>query len=120
MNSTTLNRIEPASTPKPHFLDGLAARAVHQRLARLAHGQVTLVDGTSHRRYGQRTARCPLSVTLQVHDPRFYSDIAFGGSIGAAGGAAAVISGDRNPAVLKAGTAVTVRLLQPVPVLVSR
>lgn len=83
MNSTTLNRIEPASTPKPHFLDGLAARAVHQRLAGLAHGQVTLVDGASHRRYGQRTALCPLSVTLQVHDPRFYSDIAFGGSIGA-------------------------------------
>jgi len=83
MNSTTLNRIEPASTPKPYFLDGLAARAVHQRLAGLAHGQVTLVDGASHQRYGQRTARCPLSVTLQVHDPRFYSDIAFGGSIGA-------------------------------------
>jgi len=83
MNSTTLNRIEPATTPKPHFLDGLAARAVHQRLAGLAHGQVTLVDGTSHQRYGQRTALCPLSVTLQVHDPRFYSDIAFGGSIGA-------------------------------------
>jgi hypothetical protein len=45
---------------------------------------------------------------------------AIGGSIGAAGGAAAVMSGDRNPAVLKAGTSVTVRLLQPVPVLVSR
>jgi cyclopropane-fatty-acyl-phospholipid synthase len=83
MNSTTLNRIEPASTPKPHFLDGLAEHAVHQRLTGLAHGQVTLVDGASHRRYGQRTALCPLSVTLQVHDPRFYSDIAFGGSIGA-------------------------------------
>jgi len=83
MNSTTLNRIEPASTPKPHFLDGLAARAVHRRLAGLTHGQVTLVDGTSHRRFGQRTAHCPLSVTLQVHDPRFYSDLAFGGSIGA-------------------------------------
>jgi cyclopropane-fatty-acyl-phospholipid synthase len=83
MNSTTLNRIEPATTPKPHFLDGLAARAVHQRLAGLAHGQVTLVDGASHQRYGQRDALCPLSVTLHVHDPRFYSDIAFGGSIGA-------------------------------------
>jgi cyclopropane-fatty-acyl-phospholipid synthase len=83
MNSTTLNRIEPATTPKPHFLDGLAARAVHQRLAGLAHGQITLVDGASHQRYGQRTALCPLSVTVHVHDPRFYSDIAFGGSIGA-------------------------------------
>jgi len=83
MNSTTLNRIEPATTPKPHFLDGLAARAVHQRLAGLTHGQVTLVDGNNHQRYGQRDALCPLSVTLQVHDPRFYSDLAFGGSIGA-------------------------------------
>jgi len=83
MNSTTFNRIEPTTTPKPHFLDGLAARAVHQRLAGLAHGQITLVDGASHQRYGQRTALCPLSVTLHVHDPRFYSDIAFGGSIGA-------------------------------------
>ena len=45
MNSSTLNRIEPAVTPKPHFLDGLATRAVHQRLAGLVHGQVTLVDG---------------------------------------------------------------------------
>lgn len=83
MNSTTLNRIEPATTPKPHFLDGLAKHAVYQRLAGLAHGQVTLVDGADHRRFGQRSTHCPLSVTLHVHDPRFYSDIAFGGSIGA-------------------------------------
>ena len=83
MNSTTFNRIEPATTPKPHFLDGLAKHAVYQRLAGLTHGQVTLVDGADHRRFGQRSARCPLSVTLHVHDPRFYSDIAFGGSIGA-------------------------------------
>jgi cyclopropane-fatty-acyl-phospholipid synthase len=83
MNTSTFNRIEPATTPKPHFLDGLAARAIHQRLAGLAHGQVTLVDGISHQRFGQRDALCPLSVTLHVHDPRFYSDLAFGGSIGA-------------------------------------
>jgi cyclopropane-fatty-acyl-phospholipid synthase len=83
MNSSALNRIEPDTTPKPHFLDGLATHAVHQRLAGLAHGEVTLVDGASRRLYGQRDALCPLSVTLQVHDPRFYSDITFGGSIGA-------------------------------------
>ena len=78
MNSSTLNRIEPATTPKPHFLDRLASQAVHQRLAGLTHGEVTLVDGASHRRYGQRDVLCPLSVTLHVHDPRFYSDITFG------------------------------------------
>ena len=83
MNASTLNRSEPSTTPKPHFLDRLASQAVHQRLAGLAHGEVTLVDGASHRRYGQRDVLCPLSVTLHVHDPRFYSDITFGGSIGA-------------------------------------
>ncbi len=83
MNSTTRKRIAPAGTPKPHFLDGLATTAVHRRLAGLAHGQITLVDGDSHRRYGQRDTLCRLSVTLHVHDPRFYSDTAFGGSIGA-------------------------------------
>lgn len=45
---------------------------------------------------------------------------AIGGSIGAAGGAAAVMTGNRNPAVLQSGTAITVRLLQPVSILVER
>jgi hypothetical protein len=45
---------------------------------------------------------------------------AIGGSIGAAGGSAAVMAGDRNPAVLSSGTAVTVRLRQPVTVTVER
>lgn len=37
----------------------------------------------ARRCYGKRTERCPLSATLQVHDPRFWSELAFGGSIGA-------------------------------------
>lgn len=45
---------------------------------------------------------------------------AIGGSIGAAGGAAAVMAGKRNPAILQAGAAITVRLLQPVSIVVER
>jgi type IV secretory pathway VirB10-like protein len=45
---------------------------------------------------------------------------AIGGSIGAAGGAAATMSGDRKPAVLQAGTPVTVRLLRAVTIPVER
>lgn len=45
---------------------------------------------------------------------------AIGGSIGAAGGAAAVMAGKRSQAVLQAGTAVTVRLQQPVGIMVER
>ncbi|MFM9968203.1 MAG: class I SAM-dependent methyltransferase [Burkholderiales bacterium] len=70
-------------TPKPHFLDGLAKRAVLARLAAVQHGELLLCDGEQRTRYGVRSQTCPLSVTLWVHDARFYSDIAFGGSIGA-------------------------------------
>jgi hypothetical protein len=45
---------------------------------------------------------------------------AIGGAVGAAGGTGAVMAGDRNPAVLSAGTALTIRLSQPVTVVVER
>jgi cyclopropane-fatty-acyl-phospholipid synthase len=83
MNTTTLPRTTPSFTPKPHFLDGLAERAVRARLAGIEHGQIVLVAGGEHQYYGRRTERCPLGVTVRVHDPRFWSELAFGGSIGA-------------------------------------
>jgi hypothetical protein len=43
-----------------------------------------------------------------------------GGSTGAAGGTAVVMAGDRKPAMLNAGTGLTVRLSAPVSVMVER
>jgi hypothetical protein len=43
-----------------------------------------------------------------------------GGATGAAGGTAATMAGERNPAVLTAGTTVTVRMQQPVTVTVEK
>lgn len=43
-----------------------------------------------------------------------------GGATGAAGGTAATMAGERNPAVLNAGTTVTVRMQQPVTVTVEK
>ena len=45
---------------------------------------------------------------------------AIGGSIGAAGGTAATMAGGRNPAVLPAGTTVSVRMQQPITVTVEK
>ncbi len=45
---------------------------------------------------------------------------AIGGATGAAGGTAATMASDRNPAVLTAGTTVTVRMQQPVTVTVEK
>lgn len=43
-----------------------------------------------------------------------------GGSVGAAGGTAATMAGNRNPAILPAGTTVSVRVQQPVTVTVEK
>ena len=76
-------RIEPASAPKNHFLDALARRAVVQRLSQLHAGQLTLIDGDDMQCFGELSAALPVNVAVRVHDQRFYSDVAFGGSIGA-------------------------------------
>lgn len=76
-------RIEPGATPKPRFLDQLARRAVLARLEQLQRGRLTLTDGGQMQRFGRMDDACPLDVVIHVHDQRFYSDIAFGGSVGA-------------------------------------
>jgi cyclopropane-fatty-acyl-phospholipid synthase len=80
---TALPRIAPRSTPKPHFLDGLAARAVRARLEHIRDGRITVIEHGARREYGAPGGRCPLEATIEVHDSRFWSELAFGGSIGA-------------------------------------
>jgi cyclopropane-fatty-acyl-phospholipid synthase len=70
-------------TPKPHFLDGIAERAVRARLAQLQHGCVSLQHQGQRTDYGSLSVRCELSVHIEVLDARFWSELAFGGSIGA-------------------------------------
>ena len=67
-------------TPKPHFLDGVAERLVRGRLSGLTRGALALTDGDRTEHYGRPGG---LSAAVRVHDPRFYGEIAFGGSIGA-------------------------------------
>lgn len=86
MNSRTSvidSRIAPGNTPKPRFLDGLAKRLMLQRLQNLRDGILVLHDGDDVHGFGRVSADCSLRISIEVKDPRFYSDIAFGGSIGA-------------------------------------
>jgi cyclopropane-fatty-acyl-phospholipid synthase len=70
-------------TPKPHFLDTIARRAVHARLGRITLGEIILTDknGTVH--FGRADEVCALHAYVRVIDERFYCEMAFGGSIGA-------------------------------------
>ncbi|MEO6929727.1 MAG: cyclopropane-fatty-acyl-phospholipid synthase family protein, partial [Casimicrobiaceae bacterium] len=83
MSTTTLDRATARLTPKPHLFDSLAARSVVGRLTAIGSGRLRLVDGASDRTFGEADSECPLCATVYVHDPRFYSELAFGGSIGA-------------------------------------
>jgi len=77
------SQITPGRTPKPRFLDGLAKRALFNRLNEFHDGQIILIEAGQEFYFGEQTERCPISIKLYVSDPRFYSDMAFGGSIGA-------------------------------------
>jgi len=67
----------------PTALETLARRVVRARLEALRNGQIVVTENGCHESFGAVTDDLPLTVHLTVNDPRFYSDIAFGGAVGA-------------------------------------
>ncbi len=65
------------------WLDRLARRIVRNRLAAIRRGEITIIEDGEERTFGRRADEFPESVVIRVHSPAFYSDIAFGGSVGA-------------------------------------
>ena len=68
---------------KPSVLDKLARRIVLSRLENLRSGQIIISEYGEQKTFGQLTEDFSLPVQLHVLNPRFYREIAFGGSIGA-------------------------------------
>lgn len=84
MRSSEATVSEPFLTKeKSRWLDRLARKAVHNHLRQLQKGEIVLREGKIEYYFGQRTQDCNLCVTIDVLDFRFYSDIAFAGSVGA-------------------------------------
>jgi cyclopropane-fatty-acyl-phospholipid synthase len=80
--------IVPATLEQPAAaesgpLASLGRRLLQVQLGRLRDGEIRIVDGETELRFGARTERCPLSVTVEVLHPRFYADAVFGGTVGA-------------------------------------
>jgi cyclopropane-fatty-acyl-phospholipid synthase len=71
---------------RPGLINGLARKLVIKQLQKIHHGEIVLVDEhhQSQHRFGKRSAKFPITVRLNVHQPQFYSELAFGGSIAAA------------------------------------
>ncbi|HWR72642.1 MAG TPA: cyclopropane-fatty-acyl-phospholipid synthase family protein [Nitrospirota bacterium] len=71
-------RIVPATSAG--LFAGLARRAVFSHLRKIERGSITVIDGGMRHAFGTPGG---LVATITVHDPAFYTDMAFGGSIGA-------------------------------------
>ncbi len=70
----------PRAPVRRNFLGDAARRIVFSRLACLSHGALVLHEGTQTFRFGKEAN--PAAV-VRVHNPAFYADLAFGGSVGA-------------------------------------
>jgi len=75
--------LEPPAVTTAGPLESLGRRLLHAQLRRLRDGEIRVLDGRSEQRFGARTERCPLSVAVEILDPRFYADAVFGGTVGA-------------------------------------
>lgn len=70
--------------PRATRLDRLARRIVRSRLDEIENGQVVVSENGKHKAYGTLTADMPLTTQISVRHPAFYSEAAFGGTVGAA------------------------------------
>ena len=72
-----------AEQPSVRLTTRLLRRLVHSRLRGIKIGHLTVVDGTTTKTFGVATTDIE-PVDLHVHDDRFYAQLVFGGSLGAA------------------------------------
>jgi cyclopropane-fatty-acyl-phospholipid synthase len=70
----------PRAPARRNFLGDAARRIVLSRLERLSRGALALHEGAHTWRFGEAAAP---AAEVRVHDPAFYADLAFGGSVGA-------------------------------------
>ena len=70
----------PRAPARRNLLGDAARRIVFSRLERLSQGALALHEGAHTWRFGEPAAP---AAEVRVHDPAFYADLAFGGSVGA-------------------------------------
>lgn len=82
MKTISVDSQEFLERRQPNWLDRLARRIVRARLALIEKGQITLVEDDKQVTFGKYVREFPVSVIVTIKSPAFYSDIAFGGSVG--------------------------------------
>lgn len=68
----------------PSTLARLGRHLLLKQFEQLRDGELHIVEADGqHHRFGARTARLDISVSLRVHHPQLFADAAFGGTVGA-------------------------------------
>ncbi len=80
--NTELVRPAKLSREEPNFIDRLARRIIFSNLERIEEGQIVLTEAGEHYVFGEAGEDQSLSAHITVLSPEFYSEIAFGGTIG--------------------------------------
>jgi len=86
MNLRTLDLDEPeydAAADASRWIDRIARRIVLGRLASLRDGEISLHENGERMVFGRTSEAFPVRAEIEIESPAFYSEIAFGGSIGA-------------------------------------
>jgi len=83
MNTTIIPSSQIKKEHKAFWLDRLAKPGVLSQLKKITKGQLVVIDNGVTHHFGEVSAQADLLVTIEVFHQRFYSSIAFGGSVGA-------------------------------------
>jgi len=81
VNDTTLIELAP-SIPRANPLGAVARRLVLGRLEALRHGELRIIEGDAVHQF--RGAASGHAASIEVKNPAFYAELAYGGSVGAA------------------------------------
>ena len=77
------NSSKQVSKISARWIDRLCRPLLFSRLRKIEVGQVKIIDDNGEQVFGAAEESGELYVELKIEDPRFYSDIAFGGTVAA-------------------------------------
>ena len=80
-NTIALTRSENPRTAY-RWIDRFAKQIFLSKFSEIRHGTITLIEDCSEHKFGNHDPDFPFHATIIVHEPSFYSDVIFGGTVG--------------------------------------
>ena len=75
--------LDSMAADRSHWLDRLGRRLVHRQLSLIEQGEIVVREGDNETYFGQCCEAFPVPLRVEIKHARAWSDLAFGGSVGA-------------------------------------